>query len=161
MLAKRGSTRVEERRLTEKNEGPVGGESSLRLRNLFKRAPNVNGRGPRAFRSSPGNRSTQSIVNLEGARAVTKTLQPHAVTRGQLRACDAKKLSGSDVGENEVSFWELCNFMIDFNAAAKIFQIASEGIRESLSAAAQNRPATGATGSYENQTNGGWSWGFS
>jgi len=141
MLANWGSTRVEERRLTEKNEGPVRGESSLRLGNLFKRTPDVNGRGPRAFRSSPGNRSTQSIVNLEGAGAITETFQSPAIMRGQLRACDAKKLSGSDVGENEVSFWELCDLMIDFNAAAKIFQIASEGIRESLSAAAQNRPA--------------------
>jgi hypothetical protein len=35
-------------------------------------------------------------------------------------------LPGSDVGENEVSFWELCNFMTDFNTAAKVFQIASE-----------------------------------
>jgi hypothetical protein len=75
--------------------------------------------------------------------------------QGQLRACDAKKLSGSNVGENEVSFWESSNFMIGFNAAAKIFQIASEGIRQNLSAAAQNRPATGVTGSYESQTNGG------
>jgi hypothetical protein len=155
MLANWGSARVEERRLTEKNEGPVRGESSLRLGNLFKRAPNVNGRGSRAFRSSPGNRSTQSIVNLEGAGTVTETLQSPTIMRGQLRACDAKKLSGSDVGENEVSFWELCNFMIDFNTATKIFKMASEGIWESLSAAAQNRPATGVTGSYENQTNGG------
>jgi len=38
-----------------------------------------------------------------------------------LRACDAKKLSGSDVGENEVSLWELCNFVIDFYTATKIF----------------------------------------
>ena len=126
MLANGGSTGVEERRLTEKNEGPVGGESSLRLGNLFKRAPNVNGRGPRTFRSCPGNRSIQSIVNLEGAGAVAETLQPPAVMRGQLRACNAKKLPGSDVGENEVSFWELCNFMTDFNTAAKVFQIASE-----------------------------------
>src|SRR6516165_6627140 len=115
MLANWGSTRVEERRLTEKNEGPVRGESSLRLSNLFKRAPNVNGRGSRAFRSSPGNRSTQSIVNLEGAGAVTETLQPSAIMQGQLRACDAKKLSESNVGENEVSFWESSNFMIGFN----------------------------------------------
>jgi hypothetical protein len=155
MLANWGSTRVEERRLSEKNEGPVGGESSLRLGNLFKRATNVNGRGPRAFRSSPGNRSTQSIINLEGAGAVTETLQLPAIMRGQLRTCDAKKLSGSDVGENEVSFWELCNFMTDFDAAAKIFQIASEGIRESLSAGAQNRPATGVSGGYDSQANGG------
>jgi hypothetical protein len=122
--------------LTKKNEGPVRGESSLRLGNLFKRASEVNGRGSRAFTSGPGNRSTQCIVDLVGAGAITKTLQPPAIARGQLRACDAKELSGSDVSENEVSFWELCNFLIDFNVAAKTFQIASESVRESLSAAA-------------------------
>jgi hypothetical protein len=74
MLANWGAARVEERRLTEKNEGPVEGESSLRVGNLFKRAPDVNGRGPRAFRSSPRNRSAQRIVNLEDARTVAKTL---------------------------------------------------------------------------------------
>jgi hypothetical protein len=99
MLANWSSIRVKERRLAEKNEGPVGGESSLRLGNLFKRTPDVNGRGLRAFRSSPGNRSTQSIVNLEGAGAITETFQSPAIMRGQLRACDAKKLSGSDVSE--------------------------------------------------------------
>lgn len=123
MLANWGSARVEKRRLTQKHEGPVGAESSLRLSNLLQRGPDVHGRGPQAFRSSPGNRSTESIVNLEGAGAVTETLQ---LLRGQLRACDAKKLSGSDVGKNEVRLWELGNFMIDLNTAAKIFQIASE-----------------------------------
>jgi hypothetical protein len=46
MLANWSATRVEERRLTEKNEGSIRGESSLRLGNFFKRAPNVNGRSP-------------------------------------------------------------------------------------------------------------------
>jgi hypothetical protein len=141
MLANWRSTRVKERRLTEKNEWPVGSESSLRFDNIFKRAPNVNGRSPRTLGSSPRNGSTQGIVNLEGAGAVTETLQPHAVIWGQLRACHPKKLPGSDAGENEVSFRTLCNFVVDFNTAVKTFQIASEGIWESLSAATQNRPA--------------------
>lgn len=128
MLANGRSTGVEQRRLTEKNERPVGNETPLRFDNLFKRAANVNGRSPRAFRSSPGNRRTQSIVDLEGAGAVTETLQLHAVMRGQVRACDAEKLSGSDAGENEISFRELRNFMIGFNTAAKTFQIPSKGI---------------------------------
>jgi hypothetical protein len=160
MLANRGSSWVKERRLTEKYEGPVGGEISLRLGNLFKPPTYVNGRGPRTFRSSPGNGGTQCIVNLEGAGAVAETFQPLAVMRWQLRVRDAKKLSGSAVGENEISFWELSNFMIDFNTAAKVFQITGEGIWESLSAAAQNRPASCVTGSYESQTNGCRSWGF-
>src|SRR5260221_12482927 len=105
MLANWGSTGVEERRLTEKNEGPVGGESSLRLGNLFKRAPNVNGRGPQTFRSCPGNRSIQSIVNLEGAGPEAETLQRPAVMRGQLGACNVRKLPGRDVGENQCSSW--------------------------------------------------------
>ena len=49
---------------------------------------------------------------------------------------------GSHISENEVSFWELCNFMTGFNPTAKIFQITGEGIRESLSAATQNRPTS-------------------
>jgi hypothetical protein len=36
--------------------------------------------------------------------------------------------------------------MTDFNTPTKIFQIASEGIWESLSAATQNRPAARVTG---------------
>jgi hypothetical protein len=63
-----------------------------------------------------------------------------------LRGCDAKQLSGSHISENEVSFWELCNFMTGFNPTAKIFQITGEGIRESLSATTQNRPTSGVTG---------------
>jgi hypothetical protein len=82
MLASRGSTRVKERWLTKKNEGPLGGESSLRLGNLFKPAPYVNGRGLRTFRSSPGNGGTQCIVNLKGAGAVAEIFQPLAVMDG-------------------------------------------------------------------------------
>jgi hypothetical protein len=52
-----------------------------------------------------------------------------------LRACDAKKLSGSDVGENEVSLWEFRDFVIDLNTATKIFQTAGESVWEGLSAA--------------------------
>jgi hypothetical protein len=155
MLASGRSTRIEQGRLTEKNEWPVGRESSLRLNNLFKRAADLNGCSPRAFRSSPGNRGAQGIIDLEGAGAVTETLQPLAVLGGKLRACYAKKLSRSDAGENEVSFRQLCKFMMDFNLAAKIFQITSEGVWQDLSATAQNRPATGVAGSYENQTNSG------
>jgi hypothetical protein len=72
-----------------------------------------------------------------------------------LRACDAKKLSGSDGGENKVSLRELCNFVIDFYTAAKMFQMPSEGIWESLSAAPKNGPAIGVTGSHESQSDGG------
>src|SRR4029077_16593553 len=43
MLACRSSRRVEERRLTEKHEWPVGRESSFRLDNLLQRTSNVNG----------------------------------------------------------------------------------------------------------------------
>jgi len=150
-----GPTRVEERRLAEKNEGFVAGKCSFRFYNLFKRAPDVNGRSPRAFASSPGDRSTQGIVNLESAGAITETLQPPAVTRGQLGTCDPKKLSGSNVGENEVALRELRNFVIDFDTAAKTSQVASEGICESLSATSQNGPATRVGGRDESQTNGG------
>jgi hypothetical protein len=45
MLACRSSRRVEERRLTEKHEWPVGRESSFRLDNLLQRTSNVNGGG--------------------------------------------------------------------------------------------------------------------
>jgi hypothetical protein len=142
MLASGRSTRIEQRRLTEKNEWPVGRESSLGLNNVFKRTADVNGGSPRAFRSSPGRRSTQGVIDLERAGAVTETLQPLAVMGGKFSTCDAKNLSRSDAGENEVSFRQLCNLMIDFNLPAKIFQIAREGIWQSLGATAQNRPAT-------------------
>jgi hypothetical protein len=147
MLSNWGSGRVEKRRLTEKNKRPVGGESSLRFDNLCERASEVDGGGSRAFTSSPGNRSTQRVIDLEGARTVTETLQPPAIVGRKLRGCDAKQLSGSHISENEVSFWELCNFMTGFNPTAKIFQITGEGIRESLSATTQNRPTARVTGS--------------
>ena len=142
MPAGRGSTRIEERRLAKKNKGPIGVKSSLRLGNLFQRASKMNSGGSRAFTSNPGNRSTQSIVNLESTGAVTETLQPPAVMGRKLRACNTKKLPGSDIGENEVGFRELCNFMTGFNPTAKIFKVTGEGIRESLSAATQNRPTS-------------------
>lgn len=102
--------------------------------------PTVDGRGSRTFRSSPGNRGAQSIVDLECAGAIPETFQLPAVMRRQLRACEPKKLSGSDVGEDEISLWEFCDFVIDLNTAAEIFQMTSENIRESLSAAPKNRP---------------------
>jgi hypothetical protein len=47
--------------------------------------------------------------------------------RGKLRGCDAKKLSGSDIGENEVSIWELCNLTTGFNPPRGVEQwIAAE-----------------------------------
>ena len=94
MLANWSSIRVEKRRLTEKNKRPVGGESSLRFDDLFQRASKVDGCGSRAFTSSPGSRSTQRVIDLEGARTVTETLQPPAIVGGKLRGCDAKQLSG-------------------------------------------------------------------
>jgi hypothetical protein len=36
----------------------------------------------------------------------------------QLGTCDAKKLPGSDSGEDKVGLRELRDFMIDFNPAA-------------------------------------------
>jgi hypothetical protein len=140
MLSNWGSGRVEKRRLTEKNKRPVGGESSLRFDDLCERASKVDGGGSRAFTSNPRNRSTQRVIDLEGARTVTETLQPPAIVGGKLRGCDAKQLSGSHISENEVSFWELCNFMTGFNPTAKIFQITGEGTT-------QNRPTTRVTGS--------------
>src|SRR5215469_15420122 len=115
----------------------------------------MDGRCSRAFRSSPGNRRAQSIVNLEGACTVTETLQLPAVTGRKLTTCNAKKLSGSDVGQNEASLGELGNFVIDFNSAAKIFQMTSKDISKSLSAAPQNGPALRVAGSHESQANGG------
>ena len=94
MLANWSSIRVEKRRLTEKNKRPVGGESSLRFDDLCERASKVDDGGSRAFTSSPGSRSTQRVIDLEGARTVTETLQPPAIVGGKLRGCDAKQLSG-------------------------------------------------------------------
>jgi hypothetical protein len=94
MLSHWGSGRVEKRRLIEKNKRPVGGESSLRFDDLCERASKVDGGGSRAFTSSPGNRSTQRVIDLEGARTVTERLQPPAIVGGKLRGCDAKQLSG-------------------------------------------------------------------
>ena len=64
------------------------GESSLRFDDLFQRASKVDGSGSRAFTSSPGNRSTQRVIDLEGARTVTETLEPPAIVGGKLRGCD-------------------------------------------------------------------------
>jgi hypothetical protein len=75
-----------------------------------------------------------------------------------LGTCNAKKLSRSDGGENEVRRWELRDFVIDFDAAAKTLQMTNEDICESLGAAPQNRPTARVTGSHESQTNGGRSW---
>ena len=50
--------------------------------------------------------------------------------------------TGSDVSENEVTLRELRHFVIDFDTTAKTFQMASQGICESLSATPQNGPAT-------------------
>ena len=54
----------------------------------------MDGGGSRAVTSSPGNRSTQRVIDLEGARTVTETLQPPAIVGGKLRGCDAKQFVG-------------------------------------------------------------------
>jgi hypothetical protein len=120
MQANWRSTGVEQRRLAKKNEWSVGGETPFRFYNLIKSAPNVNGCGPRTFRSSPRNGRIQGIVNLEGSGAVTKTVESPAVLRWQLGACDTKKLARGDVGKNKISFRKLSNFVVRLNAAAKI-----------------------------------------
>jgi hypothetical protein len=44
-----------------------------------------------------------------------KALLPPAIKRGgELRTCDVKEVWGSDVGDNEITFGKLSNFMIDF-----------------------------------------------
>jgi len=63
--------------------------------------------------------------------------------------------TGSDVSENEVTLRELRHFVIDFDTTAKTFQMASQGICESLSATPQNGPATRVAGRHERQTTGG------
>ena len=128
--SRRGYLQTGWRRLAEKNEGLVASKCSFRFHNLLKRAPDVNGRCSRTFASSPGNRSTQGVVNLEGAGTITETLQPPAVTRQQLGTCKAKKLSGSDVSENEVTLRELRHFVIDFDTTAKTFQMEPGHLRE-------------------------------
>jgi hypothetical protein len=118
----------------------------------------VNGCGPGAFRSSPGNRSTQSVINLESGSAITKTLQPPAISPGKLRARDTKKLPGCDIGKKEVSVRKPLYLLIDLNTAAKMFKVASENIRKSFGAAAQNRPAASMACGNESQTDRSRSW---
>jgi hypothetical protein len=107
-------------------------EQLLPERKLAGQTPKRGG----AFGSSPGNRCSESIVNLESAGAIVETLQPPAVLQGQLRAFNAKKLPRSDIGENEVGLGKPCNFMLDFNAAANLFEMMREDIGERLSAPA-------------------------
>jgi hypothetical protein len=90
--------------------------------------PIANDKRRRPERTEQGIRSTQSIVNLEGAGTVVETLQFSEVARRQSRACDTKKLPRSDVGEDKIGLREFRNFVIDLNITAKIFQMASEGI---------------------------------
>jgi hypothetical protein len=75
-----------------------------------------------------------------------------------LRVRDTKKLPGSDIGKNEVSVRKPLYFVIDLNTAAKMFKVASENIRKSLGAAAQNRPAASMAGGNESQTDRSRSW---
>lgn len=119
MLAHWGSGWIEQRRLTEKNERLIAIEGSLRFGNLFKQGPKVHGRASRTFRSSPGNRGAQRIVDFEGACAIPETIQLPALMRRQLRACEPKKLSGSDVGEDSEGWSPQWNALLRFEDYAQ------------------------------------------
>ena len=154
--------RVEQARLREQDERPLGGSAEPRLTlgcsDLLECAANVHRRRSAAGRIAPGNWAVESPVDLVRGQPVPVSAQLPAVPLRKSIAGDPQQRLRRQIAQHRTrrgKVGQRSHGLARDDVSAQRTQICGERVRETLSAAARKHPAGDVGQRAEHETEGG------